>query len=62
VLAGGRTEFSFSTDGTAFAAIGEPFQAQPGRWVGAKIGLFALRNGQQAREAGYLDVDWFRVE
>jgi beta-xylosidase len=62
VLAGGRTEFSISQDGVAFAAIGEAFQAQPGRWVGAKIGLFALRGEQQGREVGYADVDWFRVE
>ena len=27
----------------AFTTLGEPFQAQPGRWIGAKIGLFALR-------------------
>ena len=62
VLAGGRTEFSFSQDGAAFVAMGEAFQAQPGRWVGAKLGLFALRGAGQGREAGYLDVDWFRVE
>jgi beta-xylosidase len=62
VLAGGRSEFSWSVDGSAFAGIGEAFQAQPGRWVGAKVGLFALRSGQPGREAGYLDVDWFRVE
>jgi beta-xylosidase len=62
VLEGGRTEFTFSPDGAAFTAIGEPFQAQPGRWVGAKVGLFALRGQEQGREAGYADVDWFRVE
>ncbi|HTQ02889.1 MAG TPA: glycoside hydrolase 43 family protein [Polyangiaceae bacterium] len=62
VLEGGRTEFSFSDDGEAFAPLGEPFQAQPGRWVGAKIGLFAERGDEHARESGYADVDWFRVE
>jgi beta-xylosidase len=62
VLEGGRTEFTFSHDGVAFASLGEPFQAQPGRWVGAKIGLFALRGQEQGREAGYTDVDWFRIE
>jgi beta-xylosidase len=62
VLDGGRTEFSFSEDGLAFAAIGEPFQAQPGRWIGAKVGLFALRGSGHGRESGYADIDWFRVE
>jgi len=62
VLDGGMTELSYSGDGVAFAAIGEPFRAQPGRWVGAKIGLFAERGAESAREVGYADVDWFRVE
>jgi beta-xylosidase len=62
VLEGGRTELSYSEDGVAFAAIGEPFQAQPGRWVGAKVGLFATRGEEPAREVGYADIDWFRVE
>lgn len=62
VLEGGRTEFSFSHDGETFAELGEPFQAQPGRWVGAKIGLFAQRGDERTRESGYADVDWFRVE
>jgi beta-xylosidase len=62
VAEGGRTDFSFSDDGETFAALGEPFQAQPGRWVGAKVGLFAQRGAERSREAGYADVDWFRVE
>lgn len=62
VLEGGRTEFTFSRDNLAFTALGEPFQAQPGRWVGAKVGLFALRAREPVRESGYADVDWFRVE
>ncbi len=62
VLDGGRTELGVSQDGEAFAALGEPFQAQPGRWVGAKVGLFARRGSEPAREAGYADVDWFRIE
>jgi beta-xylosidase len=61
VAAGGRTEFSYGTDGERFTVLGEPFVAKPGRWVGAKIGLFAQR-GMPGREAGYADYDWFRVE
>jgi beta-xylosidase len=62
VLEGGRSEFSFSADGAAFAALGEAFQAAPGRWVGAKVGLFAERGKDAARESGYADFDWFHVE
>ena len=53
--------FSFSTDGERFTPVGEPFNARPGRWIGAKVGLFAVRTGQ-TREYGYADFDWFRVE
>ena len=62
MLDGGVTELSYSQDGVAFAAIGEPFRAQPGRWVGAKVGLFALRGAESTHEVGYADVEWFRVE
>lgn len=53
--------FSYSADGTKFASIGEPFTARPGRWIGAKVGLFAVRTGR-TRETGYADFDWFRIE
>jgi beta-xylosidase len=61
VQAGGRCDFSFSEDGSAFTPVGEAFTARAGRWVGAKIGLFALR-GEGGREIGYADVDWLRIE
>jgi hypothetical protein len=41
--------------------VGEPFTARQGRWIGAKIGVFAARVGR-AREYGYADFDWFRFE
>jgi beta-xylosidase len=53
--------FSYSTDGTNFTPTGESFTARPGRWIGAKVGLFAVRSGRTA-ENGYADYDWFRVE
>jgi beta-xylosidase len=61
VSEGAVCRFSYSKDGAAFETIGEPFTAKPGRWIGAKIGLFAVRSGQP-RESGYADYDWFRVE
>jgi Beta-xylosidase len=53
--------FSFSTDGTSFTSIGKPFKARPGRWIGAKVGIFAVSAGPNS-EMGYADFDWFRVE
>ena len=53
--------FSYSNDGTTFLPVGEPFAARKGRWIGAKVGLFAVRTGK-TRETGYADFDWFRVE
>lgn len=53
--------FSFSTDGKIFSSLGESFQARKGRWIGAKVGIFAARTGT-TRETGYADFDWFRVE
>lgn len=61
VQAGGRSDFSFSEDGTTFTPLGESFAAQPGHWVGAKVGIFAQR-GETGREAGYADFDAFEVE
>ena len=54
-------EFSYSADGKTFNTLGEPFKARQGRWIGAKLGLFALRTGP-TREYGYADFDWFRFE
>lgn len=56
---GARCRFAWSTDGAHFAEIGEPFVARQGKWVGAKVGLFAMR-GATARPA-HADFDWFRI-
>jgi beta-xylosidase len=56
-----KCDFSYSIDGASFSSIGEPFQAKKGRWIGAKVGVFAVRNGAAA-ERGYADYDWFRIE
>jgi hypothetical protein len=37
------------------------FSAQPGQWIGAKVGLFCVRLGK-INDAGFADVDWFRIE
>jgi hypothetical protein len=48
-------------DGKLFTPLGEVFTAAAGRWIGAKVGLFATRNSAGG-ESGYADFDWFRVE
>ncbi|MBX2898467.1 MAG: glycoside hydrolase 43 family protein [Cyclobacteriaceae bacterium] len=53
--------FSYSMDGKKFTPISNRFEAKPGKWVGAKVGLFCVRTGQ-TNDAGFADVDWFRVE
>lgn len=55
-----RCRFGYSLDGKSFLPFGSDFQAQAGRWVGARLGLFALaRPG--AGEPGHADFDWIRV-
>lgn len=49
--------FSHSSDGKRFDSLGEPFIAQPGMWIGAKVGLFSSGSAR-----GYADYDWFRFE
>jgi beta-xylosidase len=57
----GICNFSFSTDGITFQPVGEAFTARPGRWIGAKVGLFCVRQGM-INDAGCADIDWFRIE
>lgn len=53
--------FSYSTDGRAFIQTDKPFKVRQGRWIGAKVGFYALRDGI-INDAGSADVDWFRIE
>lgn len=53
--------FYYSTDGKSFKPFGNPFKARAGRWVGAKIGLFATGT-KSINDSSYADYDWFRVE
>jgi beta-xylosidase len=58
---GAVCQFSYSTDGINFTDVKDSFIAEPGKWIGAKLGLFCVRD-QQINDSGYLDVDWFRVK
>jgi beta-xylosidase len=61
VSKGALCEFSYSQDGATFKLIGEKLNAKPGRWVGAKCGLFCTRT-VKTNDSGFADVDWFRIE
>jgi beta-xylosidase len=60
VKPGGICDFYYSEDGQKFNPIGESFTAREGKWIGAKIGLVALREGI-INDAGNVAVDWFRI-
>jgi len=61
VRKGAECNFGYSTDGISFTAIGKTFKAREGRWIGAKVGFYALRNGV-INDAGSADIDWFRID
>lgn len=61
VKAGAMCQFAYSEDGKKFTPIGEPFKAREGRWIGAKVGLFAV-TPQETGLPGYVAFDFFRVE
>ncbi len=61
VTTGGRCLFGYSIDGKSFNYLNDVFVAEVGRWIGARLGLYCTRSGV-INDAGWVDVDWFRVE
>jgi len=61
VSKGAVCSFSYSSCGKDFIKLENSFVAKPGRWIGAKIGFFALREGT-INNAGYTNIDWFRIQ
>ncbi len=57
----GICQFSFSENGKKYTSIGEQFQAKPGKWIGAKVGVYSI-SSQDAKRGGYADFDWFRID
>ena len=53
--------FSYSLNGRNYVSVGQEFHARQGKWIGAKVGIFAAGRGA-ASEMGYADYDWFRIE
>lgn len=60
ITTGGVCNFFYSNDGEIFIPIGTSFTAREGKWIGAKIGFLALRQGI-VNDAGSVDIDWFHV-
>lgn len=58
VRSGGRCTFTFSEDGAHFLPFGSEFIAVPGKWVGARVGLFAMGFGAK----GHADFDYVRFK
>jgi beta-xylosidase len=60
VEAGAVCRFSYSSDNVNFTDAGVSFTAMPGKWVGAKLGLFCTRT-TSTNDAGFLDIDWWCI-
>jgi beta-xylosidase len=60
VTAGAVCQFSYSLDGSNFTNVKEVFVAEPGKWIGAKVGVFCVRE-QKTNDSGYVDFDWVRI-
>jgi beta-xylosidase len=60
VNVGGSCRFFYSVDDIKYEAVGADFVAKEGKWIGAKIGLFALSQ-KVTNDSGNVAVDWFRI-
>jgi beta-xylosidase len=60
VRPGAVVDFSYSADNRSFVPLGASFTAKPGRWVGAKIGLFAA-SPPGTGHPGFAEFDWFHI-
>ncbi len=58
---GNSCQWSYSLDGKSYIPVGGQFEAKPGKWVGAALGLYASRE-KHSNDSGYAEVDWFRIE
>lgn len=59
---GAMCTFAYSLDGKEFKYIGDSFKAKEGHWIGAKVGLFCFRSVFKVNDAGFADIDFFRIE
>ncbi|MDC6365921.1 MULTISPECIES: glycoside hydrolase 43 family protein [Flavobacteriaceae] len=59
VASGGKCTFHISSNGKKYQQVGDMFMAREGKWIGAKIGFFAMRDGI-TNDSGSLDIDYIR--
>ncbi len=57
---GAKYAFSYSVDGKKWVSVPGEHEAKPGKWIGAKVGLFSMRESV-TNDSGFADVDWFRI-
>ncbi|MEH7386259.1 hypothetical protein V7147_12700 [Bacillus sp. JJ1521] len=57
---GAICSFSYSEDGVTFTKVDEIFEAIPGKWVGAQIGIYCY-NTRHDNSKGYAEFDFFKV-
>ena len=60
MIPGGKYKLGYGLSDEAATWFDQVFTAQPGKWVGARLGLYMLRNNI-TNDAGYADVDYFRM-
>jgi beta-xylosidase len=58
VTEGGVCEFSYADVNGDFVRVAPTFQATPGVWIGAKVGIYAIQT--TPRSKGHVDFDYFR--
>src|SRR5688572_4680024 len=58
---GGQCSFTFFMAGGDKEIIPRKFLIKPGKWVGAKLGMYYSRS-VVTNDGGYVDIDWFRIE
>jgi beta-xylosidase len=61
VRRGAVCQFAVSEDGVRFEPFGAPFQAKAGRWVGAKLGLFARLDDDRVPRRAAAEFEAFLV-
>jgi beta-xylosidase len=61
ITGGARCEFAYRVGNAPFIALAASFEAQPAKWVGAKVGLFASANEKSA-SAGHADFSAFLIK
>ena len=55
VKAGAIASFAYSADGKSYTSAGEKFVAKPGKWVGAKMGIFCSGE-RNTNDAGFVEM------